>query len=105
MNQFILVGKVQEKPTMNETANGIKFSSFVINSKRDYKNSDGTYDSDLYKITLWKDLAENTKDLLKKGALVGVKGRINANNLEKEDGTTYYNSDLVGERVSVLEKN
>ena len=97
MNQFILVGKVIEEPIVQETIEGNKFSVFTIDSKRDKKNSDGVYESDVYKITLYDSLAINLKDLLKLGSLTGIKGRIS---VDKAGVIS-----LIGERVSVLERN
>ena len=52
--------------------------------------------------TLWNNIAENTAEYCKKGDIVGVKGRLQTNNYEKEDGSKVFKLDVVAEKVTFL---
>lgn len=99
MNNFILVGNIEREPEIKETNSGLKYCQLLIREKRTFKNSDGKYESDLYNVTLWKNLAEGE---YKEGSFVAVRGRLQANNYDKE-GVTYYHPDLVAEKVQFIE--
>ena len=47
-------------------------------------------------------IAENTAEYCKKGDIVGVKGRLQTNNYEKEDGSKVFKLDVVAEKVTFL---
>jgi len=52
--------------------------------------------------TLWGNIAENTAEYCRKGDIVGVKGRLQTNNYEKEDGSKVFKLDVVAEKVTFL---
>ena len=66
LNNVILVGKVvsliDEKLTLAVT--------------RSYKNEEGIYENDFIEVNLPVSIVSNTKDYLKVGDVVGIKGRI-----------------------------
>ena len=81
LNQIVLVGRVTKTPEMIENQDGSKFATLDLAIPRTFKNENGEYDVDYISCTLWKGIAENTCNYVKKGDLVGVKGRIqNLNN-------------------------
>lgn len=65
----------------------------------------GEYDTDFIDCILWDGVAKSTKDYCKKGDIVGVKGRIQTDVVEKEDGTKKYYTNIVAERVTFLSSN
>ena len=69
---------------------------------RSFKNADGEYETDFVECTLWNNIAENTAEYCKKGDIVGVKGRLQTNNYEKEDGSKVFKLDVVAEKVTFL---
>lgn len=98
MNQFIIVGKVVTKPELKKTSSGNSYLNLVVEEERGYKNQEGNYDIDRYSILLWKKLAEECVDKIKKDAYVAVKGHLSSKNNDK-DGITYYNADLTADKI------
>jgi len=98
LNQFIIVGKVVAKPELKKTSGGNSYLNLVVDEERSYKNQDGNYDIDRYQILLWKKLAEECVDKIKKDAYVAVKGHLTSKNNEK-DGITYYNAELTADKI------
>ena len=93
MNQFVIVGRLTETPTIKETENNRKVANIKLAVQRSYKNSEVIYETDFLNIVLWSGVAENTTTYCKKGDVLGVKGRIqNHNN----------NIELIADRVSFL---
>ena len=81
LNQISLVGRITKTPEMMENQDGSKFAILNLAIPRTFKNEKGEYDTDFIDCALWKDIAENTCNYVKKGDIVGIKGRIqNVNN-------------------------
>lgn len=104
LNQVVLVGRLVREPEVYETENGKKVTNITLAVSRGFKNTHGEYDTDFIPCTLWQGAAENTKEFCSKGDLLGIKGRLQMRNLDKED---YPKSiiELVAERVTFLTGN
>ena len=76
LNQVVIVGRLVEKPIVEENENGRKISEITLAVPRSYKNAEGIYETDFIKCTLWNGIAENTVEYCNKGDLIGVKGRL-----------------------------
>lgn len=95
LNQIVLVGRVTKAPEMIKNQDGSKFATLDLAIPRTFKNENGEYDTDFIDCTLGKGIAENICNYVKKGDLVGVKGRIqNLNNTAQLQ--------IVAEKVSFL---
>ena len=103
MNQCLLVGKVKKLPELKETEAGHKVTSILIEVDRTIANTEGILEKDIFKVDLWHSLAEQTCAIAKVGSLLGIKGRFISKNYTNEENTTYYNTDIIGEKVSFLE--
>ena len=101
-NQVVLVGRLVEKPILEENKNGKKVCIITLAVPRDFKNDEGIYETDFIKCTLCNVIAENTAEYCKKGDLVGVKGRLETSVYEKENGEKYRITSVVAEKVSFL---
>jgi single-strand DNA-binding protein len=102
LNQIVIAGRLTSDPVVEDNEDGKKVSTITVAVPRAYKNVDGTYDTDFIKCTLWNGIAENTAEYCKKGDIVGVKGRIQTNSYENEEGEKVYTTDIVAEKISFL---
>ena len=102
LNQLVIVGRMVREPELYETDTGRKVTSIVLAVPRSYKNSNGEYDTDFVKCILWQGIAENTAQYVKKGDLMGVKGRIQSKERELMDGTKWTYLEVVAEKVTFL---
>ena len=75
-NQVVIVGRLVEKPIVEENENEKKVCNITLAVPRDFKNAEGIYETDFIKCTLWNGIAENTVEYCNKGDLIGVKGRL-----------------------------
>ena len=102
LNQVVIVGRLVEKPIVEENENGKKVCIITLAVPRDFKNDEGIYETDFIKCTLCNVIAENTAEYCRKGDLVGVKGRLETSVYEKENGEKYRITSVVAEKVSFL---
>ena len=58
----------------------------------------------LFSCVLWKGVAENTVEYVRKGDLVGIKGRLQTRTIELEDHNQHV-MELVAEKVTFLSNN
>lgn len=103
MNSVILVGRITKDLEIKETENNIKVANITIAVTRNYKNANGEYETDFIPCVLWNAIAENTAEYIKKGDIIGIKGRIQSNNILNEDGTIKdVRYEVVAEKVTFL---
>ncbi len=101
LNQAVLVGRIARDLEVRETENGAKVSNLTLAIPRSYKNADGVYETDFVDVTLWAGVAENTAEYCRKGDIVGVKARLQADTYEK-DGEKKYALNVVADKVTFL---
>ena len=101
LNQTVIVGRLVKDPELRETENGNKVTNITLAVPRSYKNVNGEYDTDFISCVLWKGIAENTVEYVKKGDLIGIKGRIQTRNYEVDDEKRYV-MEVVAEKVTFL---
>lgn len=102
LNQVVLVGKVSSLPVVKETESGVKLAEMMVEVERNFKNSDGVYEVDEIKCTLWRGLAESALEQCTVGSLVGVKGRLQANRFETKENHPFLYCEVVAEKISFL---
>ena len=103
LNQTVLVGRLAQDPEVKELEDGKSVSNITLAVPRSYKNAEGEYDTDFINCELWNGVAQNTSEYCKKGDLVGVKGRIQADRYEdKETGEKKYTTKVVVDKVTFL---
>lgn len=102
LNQVVLVGRLIKDVEIKEFDNDKKVTSITLAIPRSFKNAEGEYETDFVECTLWNNIAENTAEYCKKGDIVGVKGRLQTNNYEKEDGIKVYKTEIIAEKVTFL---
>ena len=102
LNQIVIVGRLTSNPEVVKSEDGKERSQITLAVPRSYKNADGEYDTDFVDCVLWNGIATNTAEYCHKGDIVGVKGRIQTNNYETEDGEKRKSTSIVAEKVTFL---
>ncbi len=102
LNQTVLVGRLVKEPELHQTENGKKVTNITLAVPRSYKNMNGEYDTDFISCVLWSGIAENTVEYVKKGDLLGVKGRIQTRTYEDLEANRKYITEVVAEKVTFL---
>ncbi len=101
LNQIVIVGRLVKDPELKESENGNPFTNITLAVPRSYKNVNGEYDTDFISCRLWDGIAQNANEFCKKGDLLGIKGRIETRNYEKDEKINYV-TELIAEKITFL---
>ena len=101
INQVIITGRIANDHEVIVGEKNKNRTYITLAVPRAYKNMDGQQDTDFIRCTLWNGIAETTCEYCKKSDLVGVKGRLQTSQYDK-DGETTYVMDVIAEKVSFL---
>lgn len=71
-NYYFLIGKIIKI----EDFKSVGILEVTISVQRPFKEMDGSFKSDEFKVTFFAGFADFIKDYLKQGAFVGIKGRL-----------------------------
>ncbi len=102
LNQVVLVGRLTRDITINKSDKGIKVATIPLAVPRSFKNVEGTYDTDFINCVAFDLIATNTCEYCKKGDIVGIKGRIQSRDIEKEKEEKDYIMEVICEKVTFL---
>lgn len=105
LNQIVLVGRLVRNPELKKTDNNKNVMNITLAIPRSFKNINGEYETDFIECILWEGTAKSTNEYCKKGDIIGVKGRIQSYNIEKDDGTKKYGTEIIAEKVTFLSSN
>jgi single-strand DNA-binding protein len=103
LNRVVLVGRITKDPEQKRTQNNIPVVSFTLAIDRQYSSESGDRQADFIQCVVWRKQAENVATYVKKGALLGIEGRIQTRTYETQNGETRYVTEVVCDSVSFLE--
>ncbi|WP_160724226.1 single-stranded DNA-binding protein [Bacillus sp. USDA818B3_A] len=102
INQVTLVGRLTRDPELRKTTEGTAVTSITLAVNRNFRNHNGDFETDFVQCTLWRKAAENTCQYCRKGAVVGITGRLQSRNYEGKDGKKVYVTEVVAESIRFL---
>lgn len=102
INQLILVGRLTRNPELQKIE-GKNNCHISIAVRRNYKNSDGIYETDYISCTVWNVIAEKVCTYCKKGDIVSIKARVQNNNYVDKDDKKIYTYEIIAEQVAFMQ--
>ena len=105
INNLTLVGRVTRDVELEYTPSNQAVATFTLAVNRNFKNANGERESDFINCVIWRQSAENFSNWVKKGALIGITGRIQTRNYENEQGKRVYITEVVADSFQMLESN
>lgn len=103
INSVCLVGRLTRDAELKYTGNNIAVASFNLAVNRNFKDANGEREADFINCVIWRQQAENLANWAKKGALIGITGRIQTRNYENQQGQRVYVTEVVAENFQMLE--
>lgn len=103
MNSVCLVGRLTRDPELKYTGNNVAVASFSLAVNRNFKDANGERETDFINCVIWRQSAENLANWAKKGALIGITGRIQTRSYENQQGQRVYVTEVVAENFQMLE--
>ena len=103
INNVVLVGRMTRDADLRMTQGNTAVASFTLAVNRNFKNQAGEREADFINCVIWRQQAENLANWAKKGALIGITGRIQTRNYENDQGQRVYITEVVAESFQLLE--
>ena len=104
INNVVLVGRLTRDPELRYTPSNVAVATFSLAVNRNFKNQAGDREADFISCSMWRQQDENFANWLKKGALVGITGRIQTRSYDNQQGQRVYVTEVVAESFQTLEK-
>ena len=105
INNVVLVGRMTRDAELRYTPQNQAVATFSLAVNRNFKNQNGERDADFINCVIWRQQAENLANWAKKGALIGIVGRIQTRNYENQQGQRVYVTEVVADSFQLLEFN
>ncbi|AOQ24621.1 Single-stranded DNA-binding protein [Moorella thermoacetica] len=112
MNKVIITGRMTADPELRQVGDdNISLLRMNIAVRRNFKNSDGEYDTDFIPVVFWRNNAEFVSNYGAKGRMIGITGRLEVRSYEDEkytdeDGNavTRFVTEVIADDVEFLDK-
>lgn len=103
LNSVVLVGRLTKDPELRYTPSNQAVTTFSLAVNRPFKNQNGEREADFINCVIWRQQAENLANWAKKGALIGITGRIQTRSYENQQGQRVYVTKVVADGFQLLE--
>ena len=90
INNVVLVGRMTRDAELRYTPSNVAVATFSLAVNRNFKGANGERETDFINCVIWRQQAENLANWAKKGALIGITGRIQTRNYENQQGQRVY---------------
>ncbi|MCI5871983.1 single-stranded DNA-binding protein [Streptococcus sp. 11273D007BW] len=103
INNVVLVGRMTRDAELRYTPSNQAVATFTLAVNRNFKNQNGEREADFINCVIWRQQAENLANWAKKGALIGVTGRIQTRNYDNQQGQRVYVTEVIADSFQILE--
>ena len=104
VNKVVLVGHLGGDPETRFTPSGAAVANFNIATNESWKDANGELQdkTEWHRCVMFGKTAELTGELLKKGQLVYMEGKLQTRNWEDKDGIKRYTTEVVCDMFTML---
>ena len=99
LNKIFIMGRLTRDPELRRTQNGTAVTSFTLAVDRDFKNADGTKDTDFIDVVAWRNTAEFVSKYFTKGRMAVVEGRLQLRDWTDKDGNKRRNAEVLADNI------
>ncbi|MDX1660108.1 MAG: single-stranded DNA-binding protein [Nitriliruptorales bacterium] len=101
-NICTMIGNLTDDPELRFTQSGVPVCNFRIASNRRYTDKSGQQQEEttFMNVNVWRDLAENVAETLRKGDRAVVIGRIKVRSYENREGQTVWVTEIEADEVA-----
>ena len=103
INSVTLVGRMAGDAELKYVNESMAVATFRLAVNRNFKGQDGKREADFINCVIWRQQAENLANWAKKGALIGITGRIQTRSYENQQGQRVYVTEVVANDFQFLE--
>lgn len=103
MNRVFLTGNLTKDPELRTTQSGVAVCTFTVAVNRRKQGAEaGQQEADFFRVTTWRQLAENCQRFLAKGRKVAVMGVISLQTYTDKDGHQRASMEVNAQEVEFL---
>lgn len=102
INNVVMTGRLTRDIELKYSQSGVAVANFTLAVDRSFKNANGERETDFVNCVVFRKTAEDAANFVGKGSLVGIEGRIQTRNYEK-DGRRVYVTEVVVDKFTYLE--
>ncbi|RYE21526.1 MAG: single-stranded DNA-binding protein [Sphingobacteriaceae bacterium] len=103
INKVILVGHLGKDPEYRHLEDGVAVASFPLaTSEIVLKDGKKVELTEWHNIVLWRGLADIAQQMLNKGKLVYIEGKLKTRSFESREGVKKYTTEIVAENFKLL---
>lgn len=99
LNKIFIMGRLTRDPELRRTQNGTAVTSFTLAVDRDFKNADGTKETDFIDCVVWRQTAEFVSKYFTKGRMAVVEGRLQIRDWQDKDDNKRRSAEVIADNV------
>lgn len=99
LNRIVIQGRLCADPELRRTNSGTPVTTVNVAVDRDFKNQDGSRDTDFIPVVAWKGTAEMLAKYFTKGRMAVVEGRLQLRDWTDKDGNKRRTAEVVANSV------
>lgn len=99
LNKIFIMGRLTRDPELRRTQNGTAVAGFALAVDQDFKNADGTKETDFIEVVAWRSSAEFVSKYFTKGRMAIVEGRLQIRDWTDKNGNKRRNAEVVANNV------
>jgi single-strand DNA-binding protein len=106
LNKIMIIGNVGRDPELRMTPNGKPVTEFSVAVNRVYTGGDGgerKEETEWFRVVCWQRLAETAQQIVQKGRLVFVEGRLQARPWTDREGKERTSLEIIANNFQVLD--
>lgn len=99
LNHIVIMGRLTHDPELRRTASSTPVTSFSLAVERDFKNADGTKETDFIDVVAWRNTAEFAAKYFTKGRMAVVDGRLQMRDWTDKEGNKRRSAEVVADNI------
>lgn len=99
LNKVFIMGRLTRDPELRRTNSGTAVTSFTLAVDRDFKNADGTKETDFIDCVAWRSTAEFAAKYFTKGRMAIVEGKLQIRDWQDKDGNKRRSAEVIADNV------
>lgn len=106
LNRATIIGHMTRDPELRSIPSGQSVANFSVATNRRWTSNEGEQqeETEFHDIVVWGKLAEIAEQILSKGNLVYIEGRLQTRSWEAQDGNKRQRTEIVGDNIINLER-
>ena len=105
INNVTLLGRLGADPEIRHTANNNAVANLSLATSENYKDKNGEWQkkTEWHRVIVWGKIAEACGNILKKGSMIFVNGKMQTRSWEDQSGKKNYTTEVIAKEIKFLD--